>query len=59
MNNGKDHAAHTLKAKAAMHEHGHDHGAVADPRMADAMEREMRQRFFVALALSIPIVWLS
>lgn len=47
---------------AAMHEHGkgHDHhGAVSDPVMAAAMERDMRNRFFVALALSLPILWFS
>lgn len=46
----------------AMHEHGkgHDHhGAVSDPVMAAAMERDMRNRFFVALALSLPILWFS
>lgn len=43
----------------ATHEHGHGHGAVADPKMAEGMERDMRSRFFVALALSIPVVWLS
>lgn len=40
--------------------HGHDHhGSVADPVMAAAMERDMKKRFFIALVLSIPILWFS
>ncbi len=38
----------------------HEHGAlIADPAMAVAMERDMRNRFLVALILTIPIVLLS
>src|SRR5215210_7731002 len=32
---------------------------MSDPTMAAAMERDMRNRFFVALALTIPVVLLS
>ena len=46
------------------HEAGHEgHGGMShdmsDPTMAAAMERDMRNRFFVALALTIPVVLLS
>jgi P-type Cu2+ transporter len=37
---------------------GLDHD-MSDPTMAAAMERDMRNRFFVALALTIPVVLLS
>ncbi len=37
---------------------GMDHD-MSDPRMAKAMEREMRNRFFLALALTIPTVLYS
>jgi Cu2+-exporting ATPase len=44
------------------HEHG-GHGGLdhdmSDPTMAAAMERDMRNRFFVALVLTIPVVLLS
>src|SRR5687767_1184192 len=42
--------------------HGH-HGGMAhdmpDPAMAKAMERDIRTRFFVALALTIPTILVS
>jgi Cu2+-exporting ATPase len=39
---------------------GDDHSAMmADPGMAKAMEADMRRRFFVALALTIPLAVLS
>jgi Cu2+-exporting ATPase len=39
---------------------GHDHSAMmSDPGMAKAMEADMRRRFFVALALTIPLAVLS
>ena len=49
---------------AAMEHGSHQgHGGMAhdmsDPRMAAAMERDMRQRFFVALILTIPTVLYS
>ncbi|MBX6341170.1 MAG: heavy metal translocating P-type ATPase, partial [Thermomicrobiaceae bacterium] len=47
------HAAHEAAAHAAM---GHD---MSDPRMARAMEADMRRRFFVALVLTVPTVLLS
>jgi Cu2+-exporting ATPase len=40
------------------HGHGMDHD-MSDPTMAAAMERHMRDRFFVALLLTIPVVLLS
>lgn len=45
-------------ASAATQGHGH-HGGMSDPNMAAAMEQDMLRKFFVALALTIPIVWLS
>jgi P-type Cu2+ transporter len=52
--------AHAPEAQAAAHaEHagmahaGHD---MSDPRMAAAMEADMRRRFWISLALSIPVV---
>ena len=38
------------------HDMGHD---MSDPAMARAMEADMRRRFWVALALTIPIVLYS
>jgi Cu2+-exporting ATPase len=40
---------------------GHDHMGhdMSDPGMAAAMERDMRQKFFIALALTIPTVLYS
>ncbi len=35
---------------------GHD---ISDPTMAAAMERDMRNRFFIALAFTIPVILLS
>ena len=41
-------------------EGGHDHAAMmADPRFAARMERDMRDRFLVALALTVPVALLS
>jgi Cu2+-exporting ATPase len=36
----------------------HDHTST-DPNMAAAMEKDMARRFWIALVLTIPIVWLS
>jgi len=39
---------------------GHDHASMmADPRMAAAMERDMRNRFLVSLLLTIPVILYS
>src|SRR5699024_2842716 len=46
-----DHAA----TERADHAHGHGHGGHAGMSMAD-MERDMRNRFLVALVFTIPIV---
>ena len=37
----------------------HDHMNMSDPDMAVTMERDIRQRFWIALVLTLPIVWLS
>jgi Cu2+-exporting ATPase len=51
-----EHHAHHQPAVNAAPAH-HDHGAMmSDPGMAKAMERDMARRFWVALALTIPIV---
>lgn len=47
---------HSEPADAAAH--GLDHGA-SQPDMARAMARDMRNHFFVALALTIPVFLLS
>ncbi len=38
------------------HEH---HGTMSDPNMAASMEMDIRNRFWIALGLTIPIAWLS
>ncbi|MCW5880461.1 MAG: heavy metal translocating P-type ATPase, partial [Anaerolineae bacterium] len=48
-----DHAGH------AMADHDHAGHAMSDPGMAAAMERDMRNKFFIALLLTIPIVLYS
>jgi Cu2+-exporting ATPase len=61
-----DRMQYELPHTAAEHEHqapgehagGMDHD-MSDPTMAAAMERHMRDRFFVALVLTIPVVLLS
>ena len=45
--------------EAATHGEGGMSHNMSDPTMAAAMERDMRDRFFVALALTIPVVLLS
>ncbi len=50
------HAGHAMPTEGG----GHDHAAMmSDPRMAAAMEREMRNRFFVSLLLTIPVILYS
>ncbi len=54
-------AAHEHTEPGAEPHHGHggmDHD-MSDPTMAEAMERDMRNRFFVALALTIPVILFS
>lgn len=58
-----DHARHVPSATDAPMDHG-AHGAhgmhdMSDPTMAAAMERDMRNRFFVALLLTIPTILYS
>ncbi len=57
------HAGHAVPTEAAHAGHGTSHSGMAhdmgDPKMAAAMERDIRTRFFVALALTIPVVLLS
>ena len=59
----QDHAEHGSATHASdrpSETGGHDHSAMmADPSMAAAMERDMRNRFFVSLLLTIPIILLS
>jgi Cu2+-exporting ATPase len=51
---------HHDPAHEASHEgHGGMSHDMSDPTMAAAMERDMRNRFFVALVLTIPVVLLS
>jgi P-type Cu2+ transporter len=53
-------AEHRDPAHEAAHEgHGGMSHDMSDPTMAAAMERDMRNRFFVALVLAIPVVLLS
>ncbi|MDE3229233.1 MAG: HAD-IC family P-type ATPase, partial [Chloroflexota bacterium] len=65
-----DMATHDVVAHGDMVDHGDmaahdmaDHGGMAhdmsDPAMAAAMEADIRKRFFVALALTIPIILYS
>ena len=62
---GMDHAAmgHGGMDHTAMGHGGMDHAAMghdmSDPGMAAAMERDMRTKFFIALALTIPTVLYS
>jgi Cu2+-exporting ATPase len=51
---------HEPPSHGAPHEgHGGMSHDMSDPTMAAAMERDMRNRFFIALALTIPVVLLS
>jgi Cu2+-exporting ATPase len=52
------HATHDAGHQAASGHAGMDHD-MSDPKMAKAMETDMRNRFFVALALTIPTVLYS
>ncbi len=65
-----DRMQYELPHTRAEHEHRHPddvgedaHGGMdhdmSDPTMAAAMERDMRNRFFVALALTIPVILFS
>lgn len=55
---GKSASAASLDHATHGHSHGH-HGSVADPVAAEQMEHDLRRRFFVALALSVPVTWFS
>jgi len=51
---------HRDPSQEAAHEgHGGMSHDMSDPTMATALERDMRNRFFIALALTIPVVLLS
>jgi Cu2+-exporting ATPase len=59
---GMDHSAHAgAERDHSAHDGGHDHMGhdMSDPGMAAAMERDMRNKFFIALALTIPTVLYS
>jgi Cu2+-exporting ATPase len=46
-------------SKPTSHE-GHDHhGTMSDPNMEAEMENDIRKRFWISLALVLPIAWLS
>jgi len=63
------HAAHVEKGAGAREARAHEHAAQAgmahathdmsDPRMAAAMEADMRRRFWVSLILGLPVVLYS
>ena len=56
----RGHEEHHDPSQEAAHEgHGGMSHDMSDPTMAAAMERDMRNRFFVALVLTIPVVLLS
>jgi Cu2+-exporting ATPase len=59
MAHGGGHAAAEMPAMPGMGGTAHDMHDMSDPAMARAMEADMRRRFFVALALTIPIVLYS
>jgi Cu2+-exporting ATPase len=55
-------APHDMPEMHTMHETPSGHGGMhdmSDPAMAQAMEADMRRRFFIALVLTIPIVLYS
>ena len=58
-----EHAQHAVGVPPDEHKgHGgsHDHAAMmSDPRMAAAMERDMRNRFLVSFLLTIPVILYS
>ncbi|HEX6032707.1 MAG TPA: copper-translocating P-type ATPase [Tepidiformaceae bacterium] len=59
---GRQHAEAALEAHTghAPSGGGHDHAAMmSDPRMAAAMERDMRNRFLVSFLLTIPVILYS
>jgi Cu2+-exporting ATPase len=56
---GADEQHHDPSHEASREGHGGMSHDMSDPTMAAAMERDMRNRFFVALALTIPVVLLS
>src|SRR5688572_12527097 len=53
-----DHGGHTGHDMSKMSHMDHE-AAMTDPRMAKAMEVDMRRRFFIAFILSIPVVLYS
>jgi len=58
-----DHAAYDMTTMPAMERRGMGHGTMehdmSDPLMAKQMEADMRNRFFVSLILTIPVVLYS
>jgi len=56
----QSYAGHEKSPTVVAPKSGHDHhGGMSDPNMAASMERDIRNRFWIALALTIPIAWLS
>src|SRR5215211_6940250 len=54
-----DHAAMGHTAPAEHAGMGHGHHDMSDPRMAAAMEADMKRRFFISLVLAIPTILYS
>ncbi len=69
MGTKQDRMQYELPSSGASSHHEHDHQEatghagmdhdMSDPKMANAMERDMRNRFFVALILAIPTILYS
>jgi Cu2+-exporting ATPase len=55
---GHDHSAMATPGVPAQSGHAH-HGTMSDPDMAASMEVDIRNRFWIALVLTVPIAWLS
>ncbi len=49
----------TPPSKPTSHEGHNQSGTMSDPNMAASMEKDIRNRFWIALALVLPITWLS
>ena len=55
---GMDHSNHSADQQTMSG--GHDHASMmSDPRMAAAMERDMRNRFLISFVLTIPVILYS
>ena len=60
MNNDHQHHHADSSTASAQNEETHNHASMmADPNMAKEMERDMRRRFWVALAFTIPVTLIA